>query len=91
RRFCMIWISVGILIVQIIIAFVAYFTLYRHRVIYSIETDVLRMPKGTESDIHALRKEHINKRLQEGKYTILQIVERNSDKDLEIIYGQIKK
>jgi len=49
------------------------------------------MPHGTPADVHALRTKHIDKELEQGKYTILQIVERDSDKDLEIILGQIKK
>jgi hypothetical protein len=49
------------------------------------------MPHGTLTDVYALRTEHIDKELKGGKYTILQIVERYADKDLEIILGQIKK
>ncbi len=86
----MVWISVGILIVQIAVAVVSYLTLHRHRVIYGIKTAVLRMPGGTPMDVHALKIEHINKELISGKYTVLQLVER-LDKDLEIILGQIKK
>jgi len=87
----MVWISAGILIAQIVIAVVSYFTLHRHRVIYSIKTAVLRMPTGSAMDIHALKTEHIDGILKSGKYTVLQIVERYADKDLEIILGQIKK
>ena len=87
----MVWISVGILIVQIAVAAVSYFTIYRHRAVYGIKTAVLRMPKGTRDDIHALRTDHIDELLRGGKYTIVQIVERYADKDLEIILGQIKK
>jgi hypothetical protein len=87
----MLWISVGILVVQILVAVVSYFTIYRHRAVYGIKTAVLRMPHGTATDVYALETEHIDKELQGGKYTILQIVERFADKDLEIIMGQIKK
>ncbi|MFH1639294.1 MAG: hypothetical protein ABIB93_03155 [Chloroflexota bacterium] len=87
----MIWVEVGILIAQIITAVVSYFTIYRHRAVYSIKTAVLRMPHGTSLDRDALETSHIDKLLKEGKFTILQIVERNADKDLEIIMGQIKK
>ena len=87
----MLWISIGILIVQIVIAVVSYLTLHRHRAIYGIKTAVLRMPHGTPSDAYALRTDHIDKELGSGKYTILQIVERAADKDLEIILGQLKK
>ncbi len=83
--------SVGILIAQIIFFIVTYFTAHRHRAIYAIKTAVLRMPHGTPADINALRTKHIDKELEQGKYTILQIVERDADKDLEIILGQIKK
>jgi hypothetical protein len=86
----MVWISAGILAVQIAVAVVSYFTIYRHRAVYGIKTAVLRMPRGTHDDIY-LRTDHINKELKGGKYTILQIVERYADKDLEIILGQIKK
>ena len=85
------WISVGILIAQIVFFIVTYFTAHRHRSIYNIRTAVLRMPRGTKDDIHALQTDHIDKELRGGKYTILQIVERPADKDLEIIMGQIKK
>lgn len=87
----MVWISAGILVVQIAVAVVSYFTIYRHRAVYSIKTAVLRMPHGTATDVYALQTEHIDKELKGGKYTILQIVERDADKDLEIILGQIKK
>ena len=86
----MIWIEAGILVVTAIIGLVTYLTAYRHRVVYAIETDVLRMPHGEALDRHAVNKENINNRLKSGEYTILQIVER-PDKDLEIIYGLIKR
>ena len=95
----MIWIQVGILVATIIIGLVTYLTAYRHRVIYAIDTDVIRMPHGGLSDRSALETEHINKKLKSGEYTILQIVQRytrddkgnNVIEDLEIIYGQVKK
>ncbi|MBA7649784.1 hypothetical protein ES703_57582 [subsurface metagenome] len=87
----MIWVSIGILVAQLIIAIVTYLTIHRHRSIFSIKTAVLRMPQGTHDDIYALNTEHINTALRDGKYTVLQIVERYADKDLEIIMGQIKK
>ena len=87
----MLEISIGILVAQIVIAVVSYLTLHRHRVVYSIKTAVLRMPHGTSSDAYALQTDHIDKELRSGKSTILQIVERDADKDLEIILGRIKK
>ncbi|MBL7166333.1 MAG: hypothetical protein ISS55_07610 [Dehalococcoidales bacterium] len=85
----MVWISVGALVIQIIIAVVSYFTIYRHRVIYGIKTEVLRMPKGTKDDIDA-NLDHINNQLTCGKYTILQFAKR-IDSDLEVVLGRIKK
>ena len=85
-------VQIGILIVQVVLVLltaVAYFTIYRHRVVYAIETDVLRAPHGTPMDRFALEKDHINKRLKKGEYTILQVIQR-PDGDWEIIYGQIK-
>jgi hypothetical protein len=84
-------VTIAALVAQIIIAVVSYFTIYRHRSIYSIKTAVLRMPHGIDSDRHALETDQIDKMLESGKYTILQIVERAADKDLEIVMGQIKK
>ena len=86
----MIWIQAGILVVTAIIGLVTYLTAHRHRVIYGISTDVLRMPHGDLSDRFALETKHINKKLKSGEYTILQIVERPDD-EWEIIYGRIKK
>jgi len=86
----MIWVSLCILIVQIIVAVVSYFTIYRHRVVFGITTAVLRMPHGTHGDEYALRTEHINKLLASGNYTVLQVIEREADKDLELILGKIK-
>jgi len=86
--------SAGILIAQIAIAvgtFVAYFKVHRYRAIYGIKTAVLRMPHEFGADLDVLKTDHINKELEGGKYTILQIVERADDQDLEIIMGQIKK
>lgn len=85
-----IWISTAMLVAQIIIALVSYFSVHRNRSIYSINTAVLRMPHGTSNDRNALETSHINKMLTEGKYTILHVVQR-ADADLEIIMGQIKK
>jgi len=87
----MIWIQLTILIAQILIAVVSYFTIYRHRVVYGLKTAVLSMPHGSASDVGALKTDHIDKELAGGKYTILQVVERAADKNLEIILGQIKK
>ena len=87
----MIWVSIGILVVQLIIAIVSYLTIHRHRSIYSIKTAVLRMPQGTRDDIIALDTKHIDKDLRDGKYTVLQVVERYVDKHLEIVMGQIKR
>ena len=84
------WVSAIFLFAQTIVLLIGYFKLYRNRVIYSIETDVLRMPHGEHLDKNALEKEHINEKLKNGEYTILQIVER-PDQDLEIIYGKIKR
>ena len=86
----MIWVQVGILVCTIITFLVTYFTAYRHRMIYAIDTDVLSAPYGNDSDKYALNTSHINDKLKSGKYTILQIVQR-PDKSWEIIYGQIKK
>ena len=85
------WISAGILAAQIIIAVVSYLTLHRHRVVYGLSTAVLRLPRGSRDDVHALQTEHIDDKLRSAKYTVLQIVERPVDGDLEIILGQIKK
>ena len=84
------WVSAIFLFAQTVVLLIGYFKLYRHRVIYGIETDVLRMPHGEHLDRHALEKEHINEKLKNGEYTILEIVER-PDHDLEIIYGQLRK
>jgi len=53
-------------------------------------TPALRMPKGSLDDVHALETGHIDDKLKSGKYTVLQIIERHADKDLEIILGRIK-
>jgi len=84
------WVPAIFLFAQTLVLLIGYFKLHRHRAIYGIETDVLRMPHGEHLDGHALEKEHINEKLKNGEYTILQIVER-PDQDLEIIYGQLKK
>ena len=84
-------ISSLILLANVIIAITTYKTIYRHRVIYGVKTEVLRMPKGTDDDINALNTTNIDKKLQSGNYTILGIVERNADKDLEMILGLIKR
>ena len=83
----MIWIQAGILVVTAIIGLVTYLTARRHRVIYAIDTDVLRAPRGEKGDLNT---EGINEKLKSGEYTILQIVER-PDKEWEVIYGKIKE
>ena len=85
------WISAGILSAQIIIAVISYLTLHRHRVVCGLSIAVLRLPKGSRDDVHAFQTEHIDDKLRSAKYTVLQIVERAADGDLEIILGQIKK
>ncbi len=86
----MIGVQVALVLIQVAIALVGYFTIHRHRSIYGIKTAVLRMPHGTAGDEDALKMQQIDKELLGGKYTVLQIVER-ADKDLEIIMGQIRK
>jgi len=82
-------IQLVILIANLIIVGLGYFKIYRHRVIYGINTEVLRMPRGNESD-KFITTEQINERLETGEYTVLQIVER-PDKELEVILGQLKR
>jgi len=62
----MVWISASILIAQIAIAAVTYFTVHHHRAIYDIKTAVLRMPHETPSDACAavLQTDHIDKDLE---------------------------
>ena len=86
----MVQISIGILVAQVIVAVVSYCTLHRHQVAYGMGTPALRMPKGSLDDVHALETGHIDDKLKSGKYTVLQIIERHADKDLEIILGRIK-
>lgn len=85
------WISACILATQVIVAVVSYLTLHRHRVVYGLSTAVLRLPKDSRDDVEALQTDHVDNELRSGKYTILQIVQRPVDGDLEIIPGQIKK
>lgn len=77
-----------ILIANLIIVGLGYFKIYRHRVVYGMDTEVLRMPTGVGDDRY-ISTENINNRLRTGEYTVLQIVER-PDKELEVILGQIK-
>jgi len=80
----------AILICQIVVALVSYYTIYRHRVIYALKTAVLRMPREGLERCPVLDTRHIDQELRTGKYTIIQIVKRE-DGDLEVILGQIKK
>jgi len=82
------WISLGILVVQGVLALLTYQRVYRHRSVYGIKTAVLRMPRGTKDDIHALDTSHIDAMLSDGRHTVLQVVERQ-DKDLEFIIGVV--
>ena len=86
----MIWISAGILVAQIVIGVVSYITLHRHRVVYGLRTEVLRLPDGSRDDVY-INTEHITEKLNSEKYTVLQIVPRPNNTDLEVILGQIKK
>ena len=91
----MVWASVGvsaiILIVQIVVAAVSYRTIHRNRAIYSLKTHVYRLPNGVDDFGDVCNPEQINKDLVSGKYTIVQVVHRPADSDLEIVLGQIKK
>ena len=88
------WLPVGIsiliLVFNIIVAIITYRTVYRHRVVFGIKTECLRMPNGTRADMKDYTTV-INDILNSGNYTILGMVERSSDKDMEIIFGQIKE
>lgn len=86
----MIWVSMAILIAQIVIAIVSYFTVYRHRSIYAIKTKVFRLPKGNKFDTETLRTEDIDNILKDGKYTVLYFAVRD-DRDLQVILGKIKE
>ena len=61
------WIQAGILTAQIIIAVVSYLTLHCYRVVQGLSTAVLRLPKGSRDDIHALQTEHIDHKFRSAK------------------------
>ena len=54
-----------ILAANLIIVGLGYFKIYHHRVIYGMNAEVLRMPRGTEND-KDITTEGINKRLGTG-------------------------
>ena len=85
------WGSVAILVAQVVVAVVSYLTVYRHRVIYSISTEVLALSTGDPTDPYLPGPGHINEKLRSSKYTVLQVVERFDKSGLVIVLGQIKK
>jgi len=64
---------------------------HKNRIVYSIETVVLRQPTGSKDDI-INPITHINEKLSSGKFMILGFSQRTkSDNDREIFLGRIKK
>lgn len=78
------------IVISIISIIISVLSWRRSRVIYGVETDVVRQP--TESRDDAGGNTVLNKKLSSGKYTILSTLERTkSDHDWELLLGKIKK
>lgn len=91
------WIQIAILVIQVAVAIIfgliAYFKIYRHRVVYSIRRIGLRAPSFEPSYPESATQEEIegiNKQLASGKYTILQMVAR-TEYDIDVYMGQVKR
>lgn len=79
------------MVVSIIALIISVKAWHKSRVIYGIETEVIRQPTGTKNDMYKDTK-HICEKLSSGKYTILGISQRTkSDQDWEIFLGKIRK
>ena len=79
--------------VAVIFGLIAYFKIYRHRVIYSIKRIGFRAPSFEPSypESETQREiEGINSQLASGKYTILQMVAR-TEYDIDVYIGQVKR
>jgi hypothetical protein len=95
---CTLWIQVVLCVVAVIaavFAWLGYWNIHRHRVIYEIKKHRLTMPTRTisEGEQYAIARaeliEAINKDLKSGKYTILDIVQLEDD--FHVFLGKIKK
>jgi len=87
------WIQIGILAIHVGVAVIAYFKVYRHRVIYSIKRIGFRAPsfEPSYSESETQKEiEGINRQLVSGKYTILQMVAR-TEYDIDVYMGQVKR
>lgn len=88
-----IWIQIAILIIQVVIAIISYFKIYRHRVVYGIKRYSFH-PPTFEPPYSAVETEkeisQVNEELVSGKYTILQMVAR-TECDIEVYLGQLRK
>lgn len=85
-------VSLIILAIQVTIAILSYFKIYRHRVIYGIRRHKVLMPTGDTTDPLMPKVdeqiEEINNELGSGKYTVLQVVIR--DHNFEFVLGKIR-
>lgn len=92
-----IWVQISLLAAQVVVVvlfgLIAYFKIYRHRIIYGIKRYSFHPPtfepRYPESETEKQLGE-INKELVSGKYTILQMVAR-TEYDIEVYLGQVKK
>lgn len=59
---------------------------HRGRTIYELRREVLRMPSGTEADMHDATA-HLNEILAEGRWEVVATAERREG-DLTIVFGR---
>lgn len=78
------------ILVSLVALYFSFKSWSKSRVIYGLETEVIRQPTGKTEDSYT-NNDHINKKLSSGNYTVLSVMTRNkSDNDWEILLGRLK-
>ena len=88
-------ISVLLVIIQIIIAWLTYQNVHRHRIIHEIKRYDYHTPSSSPPFLYSNSQSEdyfaqINNELKTGKFTILQMVARN-EYDIDVYLGRIKE
>lgn len=78
------------MIISIISVVVAVVSWRKSRVIYEIEELVIRKINGTRDDMDGRGLPELNKKLNTGHYTILEVLER-TDGDWAVLLARIKR
>lgn len=80
--------EIATLLASIVALLISCLAWHKSRVIYAVETAVIRQPTGGRDDL-VDSTGPLNEKLKSGKYTVLSLAERRADGDWSVLLGRI--